>query len=186
MTELDADPQPGVSSEPARSSHRAGTDQILYAVLTGIAVVGMAVADFSAGYGLGYWLFTVPIFAGACIYIVWDRARARGETAGSILWKSALHWSVLPLAMYVIYLLESTGRLNQEDAGLVALMSLAVTTLLAAVHFDWRLAFLGLILAGTALASALVEEFFWAALIPALLIGGGLIWWQRRAGGGAA
>jgi hypothetical protein len=89
---------------------------------------------------------------------------------------------MLPVAMYVIYLLESTGRLNQEDAGLVALMSLALTTLLAAVHFDWRLSFLGLILAGTALASALVEEFFWMALIPLVLLGAGAVAWHRWSG----
>lgn len=184
------EPDPETNASAPRPSSRPGpslgTDQILYAVLTVLAIIGMGVADFSAGYGLGYWLFMVPIFAGACIYIVWDRARGRGESAQSILWKSCLHWSMLPLAMYVIYLLESTGRLNQEDAGLVALMSLALTTLLAAVHFDWRLGFLGLILSGTALASALVEEFFWMALIPVVLLGGAAFVWHRRGGTGSA
>jgi hypothetical protein len=48
------------------------------------------------------------------------------------------------------------------------------------VHFDWRLAFLGAILAGTSVAAALVEEFFWAGLIPAVALGA-LAVWRRRA-----
>lgn len=163
-------------NEPAPQAAKRGglfgTDQILYGVLALLAIVGMAVADFSARYGLWFWLAMIPVFAGVCIYTVWDAARARGESRSSIVWRAYLHWSILPLVMYVIYTLESTtGRLNREDAGLVALLSLALTTLFAAVHFDWRLVFLGAILMGTAVASAFVEEFFWVGLIPAVAFG---------------
>ena len=82
--------------------------------------------------------------------------------------------------MYLIYLLERTGRLNREDAGLVALLSLSLTTVLAGIHFDWRLAVLGILLAVATAGAALVEEFFWILLIPAVVAGAVVVIWQRR------
>jgi hypothetical protein len=90
-----------------------------------------------------------------------------------------LHWSVLILAIYLLYLLQQTGRLNRDDAGLVALLCLAITTFLAGVHFDWRLGVLGVILGAAAACAALIEEFFWILLIPALLAGVVVVLWRR-------
>ena len=108
---------------------------------------------------------TNGIFAGAILFTGWTRARDRGQSIHQILWRQALHWLALALAVYLVFMLEQTGRLNREDAGLVALLALSLTTLLAGVHFDWRLMLLGGVLGVTAACAAFVEEFFWILLI---------------------
>ena len=155
-------------------------EEIAFLALLMLAVGGMAVTDYSARSGLSYWLVVIPIFGAVSVFTGWRRASAGGKNVSAVLLAQLLHWGALVLAVYLIYLLEGTGRLNREDAGLVALLSLSLTTILAGIHFDWRLAVLGILLAiGTACA-AFVEEFFWILLIPIVLAGVVVVWQQRR------
>ena len=171
---------PASARVPPASERRLGVEEITFIALLVVSIGGVAVADFSARSGLTYWLVVIPIFGAVSIHSAWLRSRARGENVGAVLLRQLLHWGALVPAVYLIYLLEQPGRLNREDAGLVALLSLSLATVLAGVHFDWRLAVLGILLAiGTACA-ALVEEFFWILLIPAVAAGAGVILWQRR------
>jgi hypothetical protein len=173
-------PGPAAAAPPAAPSRRLGADEIGFAALLLLSLGGVAIADFSARWGLSYWLAMVPLFAAASVYTGWERARGRGQGVGSVVLSQALHWGALALAVYLIFLLERTGRLNREDAGLVAMLSLSLTTLLAGVHFDWRLAVLGALVGVAAACSALVEEFFWMLLVPAVVAGAAVIFWQRR------
>jgi hypothetical protein len=158
----------------------APSERLVFAVLLALSIGGIAIADFSVRFGLHYWLVMVPIFAAASLYTGWTRARDRGESIHQILWRQTLHWLALALAVYLVFMLEQTGRLNREDAGLVALLALALTTLLAGVHFDWRLVLLGGLLGVTAACAAFVEEFFWILLIPAVVAGGIAFFWRGR------
>ena len=159
---------------------KLGWEAIAFGGLACLSIVGIGIADFSASRGLAYWLMMVPVFAAVSIATGWTRARRRGEAGAVLVWKQVLHWVPLLLALYLIYALEATGRLNREDAGLVSLIAFALTTLLAGVHLDWRLAVLGALLGVTAAAAALVEEFFWVLLIPALIAAAVVIFWRRR------
>ena len=156
------------------------SEKLVFGILLALSVVGIAIADFSVRYGLTYWLVMVPVFAAASLYTGWTRARERGERIHQILGRQALHWSALALAVYLVFMLQQTGRLNREDAGLVTLLALALTTLLAGVHFDWRLVLLGGLLGVTAACAAFVEEFFWILLIPAVLAGAIALFWRGR------
>jgi hypothetical protein len=156
----------------------AATERGLLALLI-LALIGVGVTDFSAGYGLRYWLAMVPIFGGVSIFFGWSRARRRGENVSRAVTLQILHWCALPLALAVVYVLEETGRLNQEDAGLISLLVLGLTTLLAGVHFDWRLGLIGLVLCVASVCAALLEEFFWVLLIP-VVIGGVILFIMRK------
>lgn len=185
------EPDPGASvpGEHAPARHGFGVEELILATLATLSIAGVAVADYSAPSGLHYWLAMVPVFALASLLAGWARARRHGERVATILRTQALHWVALPLAVYLIYVLEDTGRLNREVAGLVALLTLALTTFLAGVHFDWRLAVLGALLGVAAACAALVEEFFWVLLIPILLAAVAFAFWRRhraRAAHGAA
>ena len=185
---------PVLASDPASTPHPQagsalpgkgrpgwlGIEEISFIGLLGLAIAGMAVADYSASSGLSYWLVVIPLFGAVSVANGWRRARTRGTSVSSVLLSQVMHWGALVIAVYLIYLLEGTGRLNREDAGLVALLCLSLTTLLAGIHFDWRLAVLGVLLgAGTACA-ALVDEFFWMLLIPAAIAGVVVVWWRRQ------
>jgi hypothetical protein len=155
-------------------------DDYAFLALLLLSLGGMAVADYSASSGLTYWLWMIPLFTVVSVSTAWSRARGAKEKVPAVLLRQLLHWGALVLAVYLVYLLERTGRLNREDAGLVAMLSLALTTVLAGVHFDWRLAVLGILLALATAGAALVEEFFWILLLPTLIAGGALLLWSRR------
>jgi hypothetical protein len=176
------DPATNPVAVEAPGAGPAVSETTVFAVLLALSVVGIAISDFSPRYGLYYWLTMVPVFGLASLHSGWSRARKRGEKVQRILLLQALHWGVLALAVYLVFMLEETGRLNQEDAGLVALLALALTTLLAGVHFDWRLALLGALLGLAAACAAFVEEFFWLLLLPALVAAVVLFFWHGRGG----
>lgn len=175
-----ATPVGTTASAPPAGKRRLSAEEVPFIALLALSIGGMAVADFSASSGLTYWLVMIPLFGALSLHSGWVRSRARGENIGHVLLRQLLHWGALALAVYLIYLLEQTGRLNREDAGLVALLSLSLATVLAGVHFDWRLAVLGVLLAVATACAALVEEFFWILLIPAVVAGAAVILWQRR------
>lgn len=71
--------------------------------------------------------------------------------------------------------------MNSADAGLVALLILALSTFFAGIYSDWRLIFVGLFLGSAVAGAALVEEFIWLALIPVVVIfAGAIVWWYYR------
>ena len=175
--DMTASPGSKAGAHPLR---QLGSEKLVFVGLLVLSIGGIAVADFSVRWGLNYWLVMVPVFAGASLFSGWSRARGRGEGIQQILWRQAAHWSALALAVYLVYMLEQTRRLNQEDAGLVALLALSLTTLLAGVHFDWRLMLLGGLLGVTAACAAFVEEFFWVLLLPAVVAGGLAVFWLGR------
>jgi hypothetical protein len=122
----------------------------------------------------------VPIFGAASIYTGWSRARGQKQTVVAIARTQVLHWGSLALAISLIYWLETAGRVTHEDAGLIALIAVALTTFLAGVHFDWRLLVLGLVLGVAAAVAVLVQEFLWILLIPTALLGLAVILWRNR------
>ena len=174
------EPHAGSASPGMPGPGWLGVEEIAFIALLLLAIGGMAITDYSARSGLSYWLVVIPLFGAVSVFIGWRRARAGGKNVGAVLLSQLLHWGALVLAVYLIYLLEGTGRLNRDDAGLVALLSLSLTTVLAGIHFDWRLGVLGVLLAIGTAGAALVEEFFWILLIPAVLAGVVVVWQQRR------
>jgi hypothetical protein len=172
-----AAPTPGA---PARRP-RLDVEEIMVVALLALSIVGIGITDFARGFGLRYWLGMVPIFGGASIYAGWKRTRSRGGAAAAHVLRQVLHWAALALAMFLVYLFARTGHIQSADAGLVALLALALTTFLAGVHFDWRLAVLGTLLGAAAGCAALLERFFWLLLLPALAAGAVALLWRRRA-----
>ena len=171
------------SVNPETQSHAIShprQDELILIGLTILAIIGIALTDFDRYYGLRYWLVMVPVFAGASIYAGWSRARAEGENPAKILRIQAFHWLASALAVYLVYLLQVTGRMNKEAAGLVTLLTVALGTFLAGVHFSWRFCVLGGILFLTVVAAAFLETFFWVFLIPALIAGAAMVFVKRK------
>jgi hypothetical protein len=167
--------------EAAGGEGRHLVEKILLALLIGLSVGGVAVADYSAANGLKYWLAVVPVFALASTFVSWKGARADGVSVLQILGRQLFHWTPLALAIYFVFFLEQAGRLNRDDAGLVSLLLLTVSTLLAGVHFDWRIFVVGALLGVTTACVSIVEEFLWWILAGAAVVAAAAVYlWPRR------
>jgi len=155
---------------------------IILLVLLTLSAIGIGITDFAPAKALWYWIAMAPVFGGVCIYLEWTHSSDKEKKSPfQIVRKQVVHWVGFLIAIYLVFLLHSTGRLNDADAGLVALLTLAMSAFFAGVHSDWRICLVGIILGSAVAGAALVEEFFWMLLIPLIVaVAVGIIWWRYR------
>jgi hypothetical protein len=176
---------PEAAPGAARGSERKlGGDEIILVVLLALSALGIAVSQIAPREAFWYWLAMVPVFGGINLFAGWSRARARGMTAAGVLRNQLLHWAALAVAVCLVFLLQYTGRMNSEDAGLVTLLALALTTFLAGVYSDWRYCVVGTLLAAAVAAVALLKVFVWPVVIVAVAVAAFLVYRSRRDSGG--
>jgi hypothetical protein len=139
-------------------------------VLVVLSGIGVAVNDYSPKSAFRYWLWMAPTFGVVSIVAAWWRATLRGESVVMAVQRQVLHWAGVIGAVYLIYLLQSTGRMENEAAGLAALIVIALSAFLAGVHTDWRLMVLGAILSVTVVGFAILEQIIWIVVLPVMLM----------------
>ncbi len=120
------------------------------------------------------------VFASATIYCGRKRAHARGEPLEGLFLKYVIHWFGALVAVLCVYTLLHTGRLNQDDVGLVMLLILALATFLAGIHVGWRFFVLGALLALTTVVAAYIEEFMWIIILIAAVIVGITFYFRKK------
>jgi hypothetical protein len=160
-----------VNSSPnaARSTLTPSVNRVIFIVLVALSLGGLAIMRYSDTYGLWYWVAMSIISGGVSIGLAWRGAAEAGETAGSHLKKQVFHWLALIGALFLIFFLQNAEALSPTVSGLMALLMLALTTVLAGVHFRPRLAVLGGIQGATFVAAVIAKEFFWVLLILILI-----------------
>ena len=169
-------------NSPKKSfSKSVKSEEAVIVTLIALSTVGIAITNFSPFKSYYFWLAMVPVFALTSLYIGWSKARKRGEGISRIIWVQLLHWGGLLAAIGLIYLLYSTtGRIDNNQLALLTLLSLALTTFLAGVHFEWRFIVVGVILGAAVAGAAFVEQVIWMIIIPIVaLVVLAIFWWKR-------
>ena len=161
------EPDPSPTPAPASSRGPAVQELVLLALLV-LSTVGVAISQLSPEKAFRYWIVMVPIFGAVSLFSGWSSARAGGMTASGVVRRQILHWAALAVAVCLVFLLQATGRMGEADAGTVTLLSLALATFLAGVHFDWRYCVVGALLAAAVAAIAVVSNFLWLIGIVAV------------------
>jgi hypothetical protein len=176
------EPQPPVAPAAAapESARNIRLEEVILVALFTLSAVGIAISKLAPEDALWYWLAMVPVFGGISLVFGWSRARAQGMTPGVVVRSQLLHWLALAVAVCLVFLLEYTGRMTNADAGLVVLLTLALTTFLAGVHFDWRFCAVGAVLAAAVAAVALLKQFVWVVVIAAVAVAAFLVYRARR------
>lgn len=156
------------------------TQRVILILLVTLSGVGIAVTDSFPTYGYNYWLAMGPIFCAINVYAAWAHLQDRRPGGVSVLVALLLHWAAFLAAIYLVFLLLRAGRMNNEDAGLVALMALALTTFLSGIYSDIRFCVAGILLGAIVAGGSFVERFLWMLLVPlvALLVLA-VVWWRR-------
>jgi hypothetical protein len=172
--EMPADNSTTVSEESATQKSLLkrlfGLYEIIPIMLILLSIIGIGITDYSPANSRRYWLAMVPVFAGACLILEWSRARGRGQKWTTIVRTQLLLWFGLLLAVFLVYFLLHTGRLDNENTGLIILLLLALTTFFAGIHLGWRLFIVGIFLGLALIGAAYLEEFVWMFLIIALVV----------------
>lgn len=176
MTSEDAN-----TSEAPAAPRRFPIEELVLVALVALSAAGVAINDYAPATAFRYWLWMAPVFGVVSIAAAWSRAQRRGDPVGRIVPTQLLHWLGVVAAVYLIYLLQSTGRMANEAAGSAVLIVLALAAFLAGIYADWRLSVLGVVLGVAAAAFAVLEQIVWLVVLPAMAIGLiALLFYMRR------
>lgn len=165
-----------------QSKKKRHSSEFILVLLLVLSVVGIALTDFSPVKGFWFWMAMAPVFCIASIVIEWTRMGRKGENRGRLIWTQVFHWLGYLVTIYLVFLLSATdtGRLNNVDVGLVALLILALATFCAGIAASWRMCVVGVFLGIAVVAIALFEEYIWVVLIPLALIIMGAFFFRHR------
>lgn len=158
-----------------------GVSEVLLIVIFLVSATGVALTDMSPEWGRWFWLGMVPLLALTSLHEGWVRERARGEGRWHILRKQIFHWLGLLGAVEVVFVLYGTDRINAPEAGLFSLLSVALASFLAGIHFHWHLGVLGVLLAAATVLVAWIEASVWFVIPMALIVVAVLIFSSRHA-----
>lgn len=139
-------------------------------VLMVLALVGIAMTYFRPETSYRYWLVMVPLFGIACVSIEWSRARRRGQSGLGIIRDELLHWFGALVAVYLIYMMMSAGQLDNTNAGLVTILTLALATYLAGVHLGWRIHLIGAFLGAIIAMQIFFKAYIWLLVLIGLAL----------------
>ena len=177
------DDEPAGGERWRRLQHWLHRQEVVLFALLALSAGGIGVTDFAPRFGFRYWMAMVPVFAAVSLAAGGVRARHGHKGVARALAGGLVHWLGVFFAMFLVFLLYRSGRMNNEAAGLVALLVLALGTFLDGVRTQWELCLAGAVLALSVAVTALAEQYLWGAFLPlSLLAFVGLIGWRRLSG----
>lgn len=142
----------------------------LFCILLLLALVGMGLTETVAGGGALYWLILLWVYAFASLARAWLLARKRHESIWSEIHLHFFHWLGALVALHIIFLFERHAIVARDAASDMALVTLALTSYMAGLHFERLFVLIGILLAIMAVVSAFVEQYtLWLIVVPASL-----------------
>jgi len=142
----------------------------VYGILVALSVGGVAIMDYSEKYGFWYWLAMALVFGLVSVGMAWKSDQETPGDQSDHVRKQALHWGTLMVGLLLVSLMNRAALFDRPStSGLLALLLLAMTATLAGIHFNWRMAVVGSILAATFVAAVVAETYFWILLLIAFV-----------------
>jgi len=145
-------------------------EEAILVLLLILSLVGIGITDYSPADGYGYWLIMVFIFALFSILIGWLQSKNRTDDFKKILREQSIHWATSFLVVGGVFLIHQPGRIREEDAGLIILLILSLSTMLDGLRVGWRFSLVGVFLWVSAVIAAYTQHFLWIELLIAILI----------------
>jgi hypothetical protein len=144
-----------------------------------LAVGGIVLTSFRGPTTYYYWMALAPVYGLACVLSGWRQTDKTAEHMRLIV-TQVLHWLAFLGAMWLMFLPEVRGVVNDNATSLALLILLALGTFVAGVHARvWRICAVGLFLAAAVPAVAWIQESAMLLLVAALLLAvvGIVFWW---------
>ncbi|MBK1720724.1 hypothetical protein [Thiocystis violacea] len=169
-----------VSSPDALSARAQGTGSaasklfkivitLSYIGLYGVAIFLISLTDHDPASAQDSWYLFIPIIGLVSAIGGW-RLHA-GSTAGSRLYyviQLLLHWGSLMLVISLLFMADVQHFLRAEDDGFVIIYLAGLTSMLAGIYLDWKMAVFGLFLLLSGVGIAFLDD---NALLIALSTG---------------
>ena len=145
-----------------------------YAAMLVLGVGGLVLTSFR-GATWFYWMMLAPAYALIVIVSGWRHLETGAERMRLVV-TQLLHWLAFLGAMWLMFLPEVRGVVNDNATSLTLLILLALGTFVAGVHAAvWKICVVGVMLALSVPAVAWVQESAVLLLVAALLVAGGAV-----------
>jgi hypothetical protein len=143
-----------------------------YAAMLVLGIGGVVLASFH-GTTWYYWMLMAPSYALIVILSGWRHLETGAERMRLVV-TQLLHWMAFLGAMWLMFLPEVRGVVNDNATSLTLLILLALGTFVAGVHAAvWKICVVGVMLALAVPAVAWVQESAVLLAIAGLLVAGG-------------
>ncbi len=140
--------------------HVLKIDVAIFGGIMVVALVGAGITDYNAQKAHIFWRYlTFGMAVGTTAWGLWRSKRLGLTEAEHLLVGQAVLWGAALVAMGVVYLLLSIGRLNFETTGLMILLILAYASFVDGMLVSWKLYIVGLMLLLTLLLNAYLENY---------------------------
>lgn len=180
-----------MTNAPAPSAPDSGARHWLlrdlpYAAMLALALGGIVLTGFRSATTYYYWIALAPIYGLITVVSGWRRVETASEHMQLVL-TQVLHWAAFLVAMWLMFLPEVRGVVNDNATGLTLLILLALGTFVSGVHARvWRICVVGVFLAVSVPVVAWIQDFAMLLLVGTLLVavvGFGFWWmWRRESG----
>ncbi len=94
----------------------------IFILLLLLSLLGIGITHFSPEDGYGYWLMMVLVFGWLAVLITWLQSKKNGGNSGAIVKEQSLHWACSLIVVGGAFLLEQSGRIDEQSASLVILL----------------------------------------------------------------
>lgn len=155
-------------------------EEAILVLLLILSLVGIGIMDFSPADGYFYWLILVFVFCLFAMIIGWLQSKHRSDDVWIILREQSIHWATSLLVVGGAFIIHHSGRIAEEDAGLIILLILSLSTMLDGLRVGWRFSLVGLFLGVAAVVSVYTAHFLWVELGIAILIVTATVFWELR------
>lgn len=170
-----------ISTNIKSSRRTSGFEEASLIVMIILSLVGVGVTDFSPDDGYWYWMIMILVFGMIAVITGFVEAKKGDQhLVKKILVVQVIHWLGSMATVIGVFLLLNAGRLNNENAALVILLILALTTFLDGIRLGWRFSIAGVFLGVTAIIAAYIEQFMWVVLMLAVVLIAFTLYWGRR------
>jgi len=153
-----------------------------YVAMLALAVGGIVLTSFRGPTTYYYWMALAPVYGLACVLSGWRELDTTAEHM-RLIGTQSLHWLAFLVAMWLMFLPEVRGVVNDNATSLALLILLALGTFVAGAHARvWRICVVGAFLAVSVPAVAWIQESAMLLLVGALLliVAGLVFWWLWR------
>jgi hypothetical protein len=149
---------PDTASFPGARKTRFGMPALVglsYLVLYVIAILLISLTDHDPLAAKPSWDLFIPVIGLVCAFTGWSQhAGDTRRTQVQFVIQQILHWGALLLVIHLLFMGDVQHLLQAETDGFVIIYLVGLTSLLAGIYLDWKMAVFGffLIISGVIIA----------------------------------
>ena len=137
---------------------------MIYFLWAVLGLCGFALVDIRQTWAPWYWSIAGPAGFFASAYLGWRHARRTGQVSASTGSRHLLHWGGMLAAIFLAFLMPTTGLLQWSGFGPAILLILALGYFQAGVHLDRALLWIGLLMGIGYLFVMFVPAYAWTVI----------------------